>query len=38
MMKEHRENVEVKMMKENQKKAELSNPLKAWNGYKKEGT
>ena len=38
MIKKHKENVEIKMLKENQKKAELSNPLKAWKIHKKEGT
>ena len=37
MIKKHKESVEVKTRKENQKNAELSNPRKAWKVYKREG-
>ena len=38
MIIKHKESIEIKMFKKNQKKAELSNPLKAWKTHKKEGT
>jgi len=38
MIIKHKESIEIKMLKENQKKAELSNHRKAWKVHKKEGT
>jgi len=38
MIEKHKESIEIKILKENQKNVELSNPLKAWKTHKKEGT